>query len=233
MGIINGMTRAASALRYWERRQEIVANNLANADTDGFRAQRTFARALGDAVPVAQTAMDTRAGSLQQTGNPLDVALGGDGFLVVDTAQGERFTRNGSFRLDDSNRLVDQSGNAVLGEGGPITLPQDPGTVTIDGAGAVMVDGKQVAKLRVETVPPGTEMAHEGGTFLVPDASRTPLADSARSVRQGYLEESNVNPLTSMVDMIDIQRSYVAVQRTMVTLDSIRQTISNDLGKPV
>src|SRR5690606_19378109 len=101
---------------------------------------------------------------------------------------------------------------------GPITLPQDPGTVTIDGAGAVMVDGKQVAKLRVETVPPGTEMAHEGGTFLVPDASRTPLADSARSVRQGYLEESNVNPLTSMVDMIDIQRSYVAVQRTMVTL---------------
>lgn len=231
MGIINGMTRAASALRYWERRQEIVANNLANADTNGFRAQRTFARALGDAVPVAQTAMDTQAGSLKQTGNPLDVALGGDGYFVVSTPQGERFTRNGSFRLDPSHRLVDQDGNAVLGEGGPLTLP--PGTVSVDGAGGVKVDGKQIGKLRVETVPPGTQMAHEAGTLLVPDASRTALDDSARSVRQGFLEESNVNPLTSMVDMIDIQRSYVAVQRTMVTLDGIRQTISNDLGKPV
>jgi flagellar basal-body rod protein FlgF len=231
MGIINGMTRAANALRYWERRQEVVANNLANADTNGFRAQRTFARALGDAVPVAQTAMDTQAGSLKQTGNPLDVALGGDGYFVVNTPQGERFTRSGSFRLDPSNRLVDQDGNAVLGEGGPITLP--PGTVSIDGAGGVKVDGKQIGKLRVETVPQGTQMAHEAGTLLVPDASRTALDDSARSVRQGFLEESNVNPLTSMVDMIDIQRSYVAVQRTMVTLDGIRQTISNDLGKPV
>jgi flagellar basal body rod protein FlgG len=231
MGIINGMTRAASALRYWERRQEIVANNLANADTNGFRAQRTFALALGDAVPVAQTAMDTRAGALKQTGNPLDVALGGDGYFVVSTPQGERFTRSGSFRLDPSNRLVDQDGNAVLGESGPITLP--PGTVSIDGAGGVKVDGKQIGKLRVETVPPGTEMAHEAGTLLVPGASRTALDDGARSVRQGFLEESNVNPLTSMVDMIDIQRSYVAVQRTMVTLDGIRQTISNDLGKPV
>jgi len=231
MGIINGMTRAASALRYWERRQEIVANNLANADTNGFRAQRTFASALGDAVPVAQTAMDARAGSLKQTGNPLDVALGGDGYFVVNTAQGERLTRSGSFRLDESNRLVDQDGNAVLGEGGPITLPQ--GTVSIDGAGGVKVDGKQVGKLRVETVPQGTQLQHEGGTRFLPDPSRTALADTARSLRQGYLEESNVNPLTSMVDMIDIQRSYVAVQRTMVTLDGIRQTISNDLGKPV
>lgn len=229
MGIINGMTRAASALAYWERRQEVVTNNLANADTNGFRAQRTFASAIGDALPVAGTALDTRAGALKQTGNSLDVALGGDGYFVVDTAQGERFTRAGSFRLDTSNRLVDQSGNPVLGEGGPIVLPR--GTVSIDAAGGVSVDGKMVDRLRIETVPAGTDMPHEAGTFLVPDPSRTAVDPASRSVQQGYLEDSNVNTIGSMVDMISIQRSYSAIQRTMTTLDGIRHTISNELGK--
>jgi flagellar basal body rod protein FlgG len=231
MGIINGMTRAAHALAYWERRQEVVSNNLANADTNGFRAQRTFAQAIGDALPFAGTALDTRAGALKQTGNPLDVALGGDGYFVVDSAAGERFTRGGSLRLDANSRLVDQDGNAILGEGGPIVLP--PGTVSIDARGGVSVDGKQIDRLRIETVPAGTEMAHESGTLLVPDPSRTPVANDARSVEQGYLEDSNVNTVGSMVDMISIQRSYAAVQRTMTTLDGIRQTISNELGKPV
>lgn len=231
MGIINGMTRAASALAYWERRQEVAANNLANADTNGFRAQRAFARALGDAVPVPETAMDTRAGALKQTGNPLDVALAGDGYFVVETAQGERFTRSGSLRLDPASRLVDQNDNPILGETGPIVVP--PGAISIDAAGGVRVDGKEIGRLRVETVAPGTEMAHEAGTLLVPDPSRTPVEDPARAVRQGYLEDSNVNTLGSMVDMISIQRSYAAVQRTMTTLDGIRHTISNELGKPV
>jgi flagellar basal body rod protein FlgG len=229
MGIINGMTRAASALAYWERRQEIVTNNLANADTNGFRAQRTFARAIGDALPVADTSLDTRNGALKSTGNPLDIALGGDGYFVVNTAGGERFTRGGALRLDAQSRLVDQNGNAILGEAGPIILP--PGAVSIDASGGVAVDGKVIDRLRVETVPAGTEMPHEGGTFLVPGPGRTPLAAEARSVQQGFLEDSNVNTVGSMVDMISIQRSYAAVQRTMTTLDGIRQTISNELGK--
>jgi flagellar basal body rod protein FlgG len=231
MGIITGMTRAASALRYWERRQEALANNLANADTHGFRAERTFARALGDAIPVADTATDTSAGSLNPTGNPLDFALGGDGYFVVSTPQGERLTRAGSFHLAEDGRLVDPSGNAVLGDSGPIVIP--PGTLTADTGGGLMVDGKRIGQLRVETVPAGTQMQHEAGTLFVPPAARTAIAPEQRSVRQGFLEDSNVNTVGSMVDLITVQRSYAAVQRTITTLDGIRHTISNELGRPV
>jgi flagellar basal body rod protein FlgG len=231
MGIITGMTRAASALRYWERRQEAVANNLANADTHGFRAERTFARALGDAIPVADTATDASAGSLNPTGNPLDFALGGDGYFVVSTPQGERLTRAGSFHLAEDGRLVDPSGNAVLGESGPLVIP--PGTLTADTGGGLLVDGKRIGQLRVETVPAGTQMQHEAGTLFVPPAARTAVAPEQRSVRQGFLEDSNVNTVGSMVDLITVQRSYAAVQRTITTLDGIRHTISNELGKPV
>lgn len=231
MGIINGMTRAASALRYWERRQEVVANNLANADTHGFRAQRTFARALGDAMPVADSALDAQAGALNPTGNPLDFALGGDGYFVVSTPQGERLTRAGSFHLAEDGRLVDPSGNAVLGDAGPIVVP--PGTLTADGAGTLLVDGKRVGQLRIDTVPAGTPMEHEAGTLFLPPASRSTVPPQNRSVRQGFLEDSNVNTVGSMVDLITVQRSYAAVQRTITTLDGIRHTISNELGKPV
>src|SRR5690606_32401424 len=114
-GPINGMKQAASAMRYWERRQEITANNLANVDTHGFKGERVFARMLGDGMgPVADTETDLRNGSLRQTGSPLDIAIGGDGFLVVETPQGERLTRGGSFRLDDTGRVVDARGNLLL-----------------------------------------------------------------------------------------------------------------------
>src|SRR5919199_161705 len=101
----NGLTSAASALRYWERRQEVVANNLANVDTTGFKGERVFARLTEGALPEADTNTDTRGGTLKETGAPLDVALTGDGYLVVDTPQGERLTRGGSFHLDTDRRV--------------------------------------------------------------------------------------------------------------------------------
>jgi flagellar basal-body rod protein FlgF len=231
MSSINGMERAANALRYWERRQEVAANNLANVSTDGFKAERVFARLMGDAITVADTATDQRSGALKPTGAPLDLALEGNGFLVVETGAGERFNRGGSFRLDEVGRIVDANGNALLGEGGPIVAPQ--GTLEIDGSGTVKVDGKAVAQLRVETVPAGTRLAHEGGALFVPDASREPVAVENRRVRQGMLEDSNVDSVGSMVDMISIQRAYTAVQKAVTTLDDVRRTITTDLGKPV
>lgn len=231
MGIINGMTRAASALTYWERRQEVTANNLANADTHGFKAQKAFARMVGDAMLTVSTATNAEVGSLKQTDNPLDLALGAQGYFVVQTPQGERFTRSGSFRLDTEGRLVDQRGNPVLGDAGPLQIP--PGSVAIDTAGVIAVNGKEVGRLRIESVPAGTALAHEGGTLFVPDGTQTPVALENRSVQQGFLEDSNVNTVGSMVDLISIQRNYAAVQRTMTTLDGIRHTISTELGKPV
>ena len=231
-GPINGMKQAASAMRYLERRQEVVANNLANVDTHGFKGERVFARMLGDGMgPVADTTTDRRAGALKQTGAPLDIAIGGEGFLVVETPQGERLTRGGSFRLDDEGRIVDPRGNFLLSEGGPLTV--QGGTVEVDSAGKILVDGREIGTLRVEDVPPGSELLHEEGTLFLATEPTASVADGDRRIRQGHLEDSNVSSIDSLVDMISIQRAYSAAQKTMVTLDDIRGTIANELGKPV
>jgi flagellar hook-basal body protein len=107
MPLLNGMHSAASALRYWERKQEVVANNLANVSTTGFKAQRVFAKLLEGIAPGAETGSDLATGTLRQTSSPTDVAIDGPGFFVVSTPNGERYTRGGSFRLDDKHRLVD------------------------------------------------------------------------------------------------------------------------------
>src|SRR5919206_4035594 len=159
-----GLSSAASALRYWERRQEIVANNLANVDTSGFKAERVFARAVGDGLAAVETATDLRGGTLTQTGAPLDVALEQDQYLVVSTPNGERLSRGGSLRLDDAGRLTDAAGNPVLGEHGVIVVP--PGELHIDPSGTVSADDRQLDGLRVESVPAGTELQHEGGTLF-------------------------------------------------------------------
>lgn len=223
------MIRSANALHYWERRQEIAAHNLANADTTGFKAERVFARLIGDAIPVADTSTDRRVGTLKPTEAPLDLALADGAFFVVETPAGERLSRGGSFTLDPEGRIVDARGNFLLAENGPIT--PGPGTIEIDGAGVIKVEGKEIGQLRVETVPEGANLTHEEGTLLVPGEDRQVQDPEERKVRQGFLEESNVSTIGSLVDMISIQRNYAAVQRAMVTLDEIRGTISNDLAR--
>jgi flagellar basal body rod protein FlgG len=228
----NGLTSAAGALRYWERRQEVVAHNLANVSTDGFKGERVFARLLGQATPVAQTTTDVRAGTLRQTQNPLDLAVAGDGYLVVETPAGERFSRGGALGLDADRRLVDGAGHPVLGDAGPIVVPQGA-LLTVSPAGAIQMDGRAVAQLRLERVPPGTALAHEGGTLLVPDASRQSVPAAERQIRQGAVEESNVSPVSALVEMISVQRAYASVQKAVTTLDAVRGTAATDLGKPV
>jgi flagellar basal-body rod protein FlgF len=226
-----GLTSSASALRYWERRQEIVANNLANVDTSGFKAERVFARAVGDGLPAPETATDLRGGTLTQTGAPLDVALDQNQFLVVSTPNGERLSRGGSLRLDEAGHLTDAAGNPVLGERGVITVP--PGELQIDATGTVSVDNRELDRLLVESVPTGTRLQHESGTLFVPPTTRQAVTPEARKVTQGFLESSNVNSINALVDMISVQRAYAAIQKAVITLDGIHGTAANELGKPV
>ena len=229
---VTGLTHAAAALRYYERRQETAANNLANVATDGFRGERAFATLMSDGVVAARTATDARGGALRPTGNPLDLALSGDGYFVVQTGAGERLTRAGSFHLDAARQLVDPDGNAVLGESGPVTVP--PGTaVAVGPDGTVSVDGQAAARLRLEAVDPGVQMAHDGGARFVPDASRRALPAGSRPVRQGALEESNVSAVGALVDMIAVQRAYAGVQKAVSVMDAVRGTAASELGKPV
>ena len=228
---LTGLTSAAAALRYYERRQETAANNLANVTTDGFRGERAFATLMSDGAVAARTATDTRAGTLRDTNNPLDVALPGDGYFVVATPAGERLTRAGSFRLDAERRLTDADGNPVQGEAGPITLPNGP-DVAVGADGTVRVGGRAAGRLRLEHVDAGVQMAHDGGARFVPDPSRRPVADADRRVRQGALEESNVSPVGALVDMIAVQRAYAGVQKAVTVIDAVRGTAASELGKP-
>ena len=225
----DGIAAAASALRYYERRQEVVANNLANANTDGFKAERIFARLVAESHPAPDTATDLRRGTFKETGNALDIATDSDGFFVVSTPQGERLSRGGSFILSPDGVLTDSAGNQLLGEKGPIRV--GPGTVTIDRDGLVAVNGDAMDRLRMETIPAGTDVQHDAGTLFVPASAREPLALGSRAVKQGFVEESNVNTVSTMVDMISVQRAYANAAKALTTLDASRATISNELGK--
>ncbi|MBI2797105.1 MAG: flagellar hook basal-body protein [Gemmatimonadetes bacterium] len=234
-----GFDSAVAALRYWDRRQEVVASNLANVNTDGFKGERAFAHLLDESGTVAiGTATDLRPGTMRPTGQPLDVAIDGDGFLVVDTPQGERLSRGGTLRLDDQRRLVDPSGHLVLGDGdgsgapAAITFPSDAAKVAIGRDGTITADGSAVGRLRVERAAPGATLTHAGDTLFAASATE-PVAPTAYGVRQGAREESNVHPLTAMVDMIDVQRAFGTVQKALSTLDTVRGIAVTELGKPV
>lgn len=222
-----------SAMRYWERRQESMSHNLANASTDGFKAERIFAR-LGEEGLEAVARTDFGAGPVSVTGRPLDLALEGDGYLVVQTERGERWSRGGALAVDATGALVDASGNQVLGDGGPIVLP--PGTVDIATNGAVNVDGVQVGRLRIETAAEGSDgtsldPGREGGVYFRPAEGAEPVLEDRVTVRQGHIEDANIDPVGSMVEMMEIQRAYSALQRSATVVDGLMDTAANRLGR--
>ncbi|MEO8563630.1 MAG: flagellar hook basal-body protein [bacterium] len=225
----NGLTGAANALRYWELRQEVAANNLANVSTEGFKAERVFARLL-DGGPVIGTKTDRSAGTIRETGQATDLAIGGDGFFVVSTAAGERFTRGGSLKIDPAGFLSDQDGNRVLGDKGPIQIGE--GTMTVDRRGMVRVDDQVVDRLRIETQPASESLQHEGGTRFIPGTTRAAVAIELREVRQGNLEESNTDSIGGLVDMVSVQRAYAAVEKTIGLLDHLLEVATTQLGRP-
>lgn len=236
-----GTYHAAAALRNLERQQEVAANNLANVSTTGFRGERVFSRLLeAGAAPVVDAATDRRAGALTMTGSPLDVALGGEGFFVIDTPDGERLTRGGSWRLGADGMLVDALGAHVLGEdadrrgtGGPVRIPRGAKEVSIAPDGALFVDGARHAMLRIEGVDPAARLEHAGDGRFVPGAERTRLDERERDVRQGALEESNVGSVDALVGLIEIQRAYASVQKVLTTIDGARGITASDIAKPL
>jgi flagellar basal body rod protein FlgG len=230
------MSSAAAALRYWERRQEVASNNLANVSTDGFKGQKVFARMVEGALPAADEMTDFTQGSLETTNNPRDVALDGRGFLVVKTANGERYSRGGSLQVNEAGELTDNAGNQILGESGSIRVASPGsaqiGPIQIGRDGTVTVDNAEVGRMRIETIPDRATLKAEGSGLFIPPTRRTRVDPDARIVRQGALEQSNVTPISEMVDMISIQRAYTAVQKAVTTLDTVREIATTELARP-
>jgi flagellar basal-body rod protein FlgF len=229
---LNAIRSTARTLSYYTQLQALTANNLSNSDTESFKADVMSARLIGDAtfpVPVTQT--DLTQGTLTQTGRPLDVALDGPGFLVLQTDQGERLTRAGSLALDGANRLADRHGNLVLGENGPIAIPLRYASLEIHADGEVVVDGSRIDRLRLETVADPHTLTKEGSGRYLPAGATIPVDPSATVLRQGSTEDSNQDTLKGVVDLVTIQRAYSANVDSLKALDSVLGTVVNEVGK--
>ena len=226
---IRGIVNTARSLGYWLRSQEVTANNLANANSDAFKVDRITARQLpGTRFPEAVEQTDLRQGTLRETGRPLDLALDGRGYLVVETDKGERLTRGGSLQIDPAGVLTDAHGSPVLGTAGPIVVAGDD--LEVHGDGSVCVDGALVGQLRIVDAP-ADQLRKEGfGRFGTAEKPHD-VEDGTVRVRQGAVEEANVDPLLGMVDLVSIQRAYAANLEALKAMDGVFGTVVNQVGR--
>jgi len=241
----SGYYAACAGLAAQTQALELVANNLANLGTTGYRGQQATFRSLvagggtvawnplnaavNDFGVLGGSRIDRATGSLNATGNPLDLGVAGAGFLVVQSSEGVAYTRNGSFHTTPTGQLVTSQGDGVLGEQGPITLPN--GAVAVSADGTVSVDGAVVAKLRLAEFAPDTSLRAIGNAlYAAPAGSALPAA--ASSIRQGMLEASNVSPVDGVVQLITIQRNAEMMQRALTLFDTqFNQTAAQDLPR--
>jgi flagellar basal-body rod protein FlgF/flagellar basal-body rod protein FlgG len=207
---------------------ELIANNLANANTVAFKAQHEFYRSftswlqpslstpINDAVNhfgvLGGARLDLSPSSLEPTGNETDVALQGSGFFTVQTKNGFRYTRAGNFSLNTQRQLVSAQGDLVQGTQGPVQIPS--GQLTISPDGTISVDGTLVSKLKVADFAPNTPLVPEGSTYFVaPQGAVKPAAEV--NVRQGNLESSNSDPVRSAVALIELQRTAQLMEKAL------------------
>lgn len=222
--------------------QEVVADNLANVGTTGFKRGEVFRRAMVEADfrlrgkwPYGGREVVTvfEQGPLRRTGNPLDLALDGDGFFTVQTPHGVRYTRNGNFTFDHRGVLVTSNGYPVLGENGPIQVWGEEMTkVAVGEDGQVFVDGDLVDRLLLVDFEKPYRLARAGESLFVPrDGAGPGIPISSVKVRQGYLEESNVRAIEEMVKMITIFRRYQSDQVAIKCQDESLKRVINDVGR--
>ena len=229
----SGFYAACAGLQAQSQALELVANNLANINTTGYRAQQALFRSLL-ADPVAGWAdplnrainsfnmlggsrTDLTPGNLERTGNALDLAIEGPGFFAIQTSAGTLYTRDGNFQVSSNGRLITSAGDLVLGEQGPIAIPS--GTISISPDGTLSSDGAVAGKLRiVEFVASSSPAAVGKSYYSAPPTEVRPAG--AAYLRQGMLEASNVNSVTAVVDLITIQRKAEMLERAMAAFQS-------------
>jgi flagellar basal body rod protein FlgG len=227
---IRGIVNTARSLSYYTRLQEVTANNLANVNSDAFKADRVTAHQLpGAGYPVPAQKTDFQQGAFRETGRPLDVAFDGPGFLMVRTDAGDRLTRGGSLRLDGEGRLADAHGALVMGENGPIVVQGF--AVEVQDDGSVVVDGRLAGRMRMVEPDAKATLLKEGAGRYLARGEVVPVRDGVTRMRQGAVEEPNVDPTLGMVDLVSIQRAYSANVDALKAMDSVLGVIAGEVGK--
>ena len=234
MGIFQNL--AVFGLFRQERRHEIIANNLSNAQTAGFKKDvpvfhKVFSEAFSS-YPLGEfetSVTSFQQGELQATQNPLDLAIEGEGFFKVKTPQGIRYTRSGHFRLDREGILVQDSGYPVLGRAGEINLRGKQ--FSVDKDGTVLVDGASRDKIALVTFADLKGLKKEGQSLFKLESEQEEKGVSQAQVHQGALELSNINIMEEMVRMIDALRSFEACHKIVQVQDEMDAKAVNDLAK--
>jgi flagellar basal-body rod protein FlgF len=238
-------TVAASRLVAQQRAMDVTANNVANANTPGYRTERVqfsdwLSRQNHVAAPpggatVAYTQdratwREQQLGTLSQTGNPFDLALTGDGYFTVNTARGPRLTRDGRFGQMPDGTIADAAGNAVLDTNGkPIQLAPADTQITISDDGSVSSQNGQLGKIGVVRPSDPMKLSAEGGTLFRADAATTAVATP--TVVQGAVEGSNVQPVIEITRMTEISREYERINRLMDQTSDLDSQSINRLGR--
>jgi flagellar basal-body rod protein FlgF len=235
------------------RELDVVANNIANLNTTGFKADNVVFhehlmpvaranafRGIDRQVSFVQdraTWLDLAQGPVQQTGNPLDVAISGDAFLTVQTPRGERFTRNGALQINSTGQLVTSEGLPVVGENGPIVFQANDRNISISTDGTISVrEGQNITdslrgKLRLVTFDRPQRLQKDGTSTYAPPAGMQPQPATQVRVVQGNIEKSNVRSVVEMTRMVEVTRTYTQIASMLQQQSDLRRSAIEKLAE--
>ena len=256
--MLRGLYTAWTGMANEQKRLDVISNNMANSDTVGYKDERVTSQAfdqvlaikvrdgsqayhnqaighLSLGVKIGEVYTDYTQGSIRQTNNTYDLALSGSGFFTVHVTDKNgdvhtRYTRNGQFMLTKEGLLVDADGNPVQGEGGDIIINPASTNVSISRDGVITADGEMIDTLKIVDFEDYDYLKKYGDTMYEPVDGATEKEATAE-ILQGYTEQSNVNVVKEMVDMITITRAYEANQKVIRSYDSMLDRAVNQVGK--
>ncbi len=233
-----GLIEGTETMIAQQHRMNQISNNLANVDTAGYKKEDvTFWEMLyttnegGNRVGKALKILTNHSeGTMKTTGNPLDFAIQGNGFFKIQTPRGIRYTRAGNFHLNGEGQLMTPSGYLVLGSGGPLTINGKDISVASDGT--VTTDNVPTGKLDIVTIDNLNGLEKEGNNmFRLVQGEATETAATDFSLKQGFVEASNVTLVTEMTNMLDLHRAYESQQKVIRTFDEMDAKAINSVGK--
>jgi flagellar basal-body rod protein FlgF len=236
----SGLYVSLSAQVALRKRMDTIANNVANMNTVGFRASEVKFEALLDKTGSANVAFSStgtdyisrRNGGMVKTDNPFDVAVQGEGWFAIRTAAGTAYTRDGRLNLSETGTLQDINGNPVLDAGAtPIVIDPTAGSPMIASDGMITQGGNQVGAIGLFRIDPQAKLTRSSAGGLIPDRPATPVLDfTTNGVAQGFVENSNVNPVMEMTKLIMVSHAFDSVSNMISSSESSLQDAIKTLG---
>ncbi len=211
---------------------QVIASNVANANSAGFKRMVSTFVTQDQTEPVVEdvmdpvwpelagVALDTSQGAIRNTGRPLDLAIQGDAFFAVETPDGTRYTRKGRINQTADGELTDPAGNRFMSAGGSLNIPDGTTHLTVQRNGELLADGQSAGRLALYDIPDQDALVPLGSGLYRNDGAAARQAVTS-TVVQGALEESNVQPVSEMVNLIDVTRAYEAAVRVLRRMDSL------------